>query len=78
MNELSKLKEEYMTLKKQIEELYNKQINLYKDMIADEVLVEQRKNEYEELTNQIENLRNMQINLYKNMIAEESISYKHI
>ncbi len=78
MNELSKLKEEYMTLKKQIKELYDKQIKLYKDMIADEVLVKQRKNEYEELKKQIEDLHNKQVNLYKNMIVEESSSYKHI
>lgn len=78
MNEIGKLKEEYIALKKQIEELYDKQIKLYKDMIVDEVLVEQRKDEYEELKKKIEDLRNKQFNLYKNMIAEESRSYKHI
>ncbi len=36
MNEIGKLKEEYIVLKKKIEELYDKQFNLYKNMIAEE------------------------------------------
>lgn len=74
---MSRLKEEYYELKRLIEDLYCRQICLYKEMIADDALIEQNKNEYAELKKQIEDLYNKQIDIYKAMIAEP-ITSKHI
>lgn len=74
---MSKLKEEYEELKKRIENLHNKQISLYKDMIADKDLLDERKKEYNELEKQIESLYTKQIDLYKDLIADEFTPSKH-
>lgn len=74
---MNKLKKEYEELKKQIQGLYNKQIDLYKAMIADNELLEERKREYNELEKQKEGLYNKQIDLYKAMVAEEYTPCKH-
>lgn len=75
---MSKFKEEYEELKKQIQDLYNRQIDLYKAMIADKELLWEGKREYSELEKQKEVLYNKQIDLYKAMIADEYTPCKHI
>lgn len=71
------LKEEYDKIRKQMDELYNEQIVLYKAMIADDGLVEQRKN-ITYLKKQMDELYNKQIALYKAMFEKEDISCKHL